>query len=626
VKHSVFQVDVVVAGGGHAGIEASLVCGKLGLSVALVTIDTLAIGRMSCNPAIGGQAKGQIVREIDVLGGVMGRVADISALQYKMLNKSKGRAVWSPRAQIDKRQYEKEVVCQVSKNKHVHVVRGEVVDVLVVGGAVSGVLLRSGEKISSKAVVITCGTFLGGLIHVGDQKIKAGRMGETRSQGITESLSLLGFRSGRLKTGTPPRLKTSSVDFTKCSVSSGDKHPVPFSHFTSVFTPPNVPCYLTKTNKKSHKVIQKNLESSPMFSGDVGGTGPRYCPSIEDKIFRFSQKDSHVLFLEPEWYCSDQIYLNGFSTSLPEAIQKQALMCVSGLEKVEILRPGYAIEYDFFPPSQLKSTLETKLISNLFLAGQINGTSGYEEAAGQGLVAGINAAMSIHERDPLVLTRENSYLGVMIDDLITKDTLEPYRMFTSRAENRLLLRYSNADRRLLELAKRIGVLSKNEVVLLEKKISLTDYYIKQTKTSLPPQTINPALEAKNETPVNQKIPFKEVLKRPSVSLSDFYPLFFKETQEEESLPGHHTKESLLEAETTIKYEGYIKRQNEHLNRIKSNREKPIPFGFDYKNLVGLSSEAKEKLMNIKPENLGQAGRISGITPSDISVLSVYLYK
>jgi len=626
VKHSVFQVDVVVAGGGHAGIEASLVCAKLGLSVALITIDTLAIGRMSCNPSIGGQAKGQIVREIDVLGGVMGRVADVSALQYKMLNKSKGRAVWSPRAQVDKRKYEKEVLRQVSTNEHILVVRGEVVDVLVVGGAVSGVLLRSGEKVSSKTVVITCGTFLNGLIHVGDQKIKAGRMGEERSQGITESLALLGFRFGRLKTGTPPRLKTSSVDFTKCSVSLGDKHPVPFSHFTSDFTPPNVPCFLTKTNKKSHNIIRKNLESSPMFSGDIGGTGPRYCPSIEDKIFRFFQKDSHVLFLEPEWKDSDQIYLNGFSTSLPEEIQKQALSCVSGFENVDMLRPGYAIEYDFFPPSQLKSTLETKLISNLFLAGQINGTSGYEEAAGQGLVAGINAAMSIREKEPLVLTRENSYLGVMIDDLITKDTVEPYRMFTSRAENRLLLRYSNADRRLLELAKKLGVLSKDELTFIEKKISLTDYYIKQANASLSPKTINPVLESKKESPVNQKIPFKEILKRPSVSLSDFYPLLFKENHGKQSLPKHHTKESLLEAETTIKYEGYIKRQNEHLNRIKTNREKPIPVGFDYKNLVGLSSEAKEKLIKIKPENLEQAGRISGITPSDISVLSIYLYK
>ena len=618
--------DVIVVGGGHAGAEASLVCVKLGLSVSLVTINPRAVGRMSCNPSIGGLAKGQLVREIDVLGGVMGRVSDISALQYKMLNRSKGRAVWSPRAQIDKRKYEQEVLRRISLSEGLSVLRGEVVKINTSGGGVSGVVLLSGEKLFCRALIITCGTFLNGLIHVGEQKTRAGRMGEKHSHGITESLHSLGFSSSRLKTGTPPRIKTSSIDFSKCSVSPGDKDPSPFSYFTSVFTSPNLPCYITKTNAASHKIINKNIHLSPMFTGDIVGRGPRYCPSIEDKIYRFPKRDEHYLYLEPEWHNSNQVYLNGFSTSLPMSTQIKALRAVPALKNLELLRPGYAIEYDFFPPSQLKITLESKALSGLFLAGQINGTSGYEEAAGQGLVAGINSAMFVLNKRPLLLSREDSYLGVMLDDLTTKDTLEPYRMFTSRAEYRLLLRYSNAERRLIKHSDKHNLLTKAEISILQKKIDLTRAVVDSTRTSLGPKALNRVLRKKGEPLVKQKKPIKVILKRPGISIKDF-----KDTVLNGALKGSDLflpliEEAVLEAETIIKYDGYIKRQKEQIKKLSSINKKKIPYNFDYNGLVGLSLEAKEKLSTIRPETLGQAMRVSGVNPSDVAVLSVFLYK
>ncbi len=618
--------DVIVVGGGHAGVEASLICAKLGISVSLVTISPGAIGRMSCNPSIGGLAKGQLVREIDVLGGIMGRVSDLSALQYKMLNRSKGRAVWSPRAQVDKRVYEKEVLHRVSLSGGLSVLRGEVVEINTSRGGVSGVVLLSGETLFCRALIITCGTFLNGLIHVGEQKTKAGRMGERHSRGITESLLSLGFCSSRLKTGTPPRIKTSSIDFSKCSVSVGDKDPSPFSHFTSAIASPDLPCYITKTNTVSHKIINKSMHLSPMFTGDVLGRGPRYCPSIEDKICRFPKRDEHYLYLEPEWHNSNQIYLNGFSTSLPLSTQITALRAVPALENLEILRPGYAIEYDFFPPSQLKTTLETKTISGLFLAGQINGTSGYEEAAGQGLVAGINAAMFVLNKKPLLLSREDSYLGVMLDDLTTKDTLEPYRMFTSRAEYRLLLRYSNAENRLIKHSEKHSLLTKKELSLLQKKTNLTRAIVSATCASLGPRALNRVLQKTGEPPVKQKKPIKDILKRPRVSIKDFKESVLDEHLKDTTLFSPLAEEAVLEAETIVKYAGYIKRQKDQIKKLSSINKKKIPDNFNYKGVVGLSLEAKEKLSSIKPETLGQAMRISGVNPSDVAVLSVFLYR
>ena len=618
--------DVLVVGGGHAGVEASLICAKLGISVSLVTISPGAIGRMSCNPSIGGLAKGQLVREIDVLGGIMGRVSDLSALQYKMLNRSKGRAVWSPRAQVDKREYEKEVLHRVSLSGGLSVLRGEVVEINTSRGGVSGVVLLSGETLFCRALIITCGTFLNGLIHIGEQKTKAGRMGERHSRGITESLRSLGFCSSRLKTGTPPRIKTSSIDFSKCSVSVGDKEPSPFSHFTSAIASPDLPCYITKTNTVSHKIINKSMHLSPMFTGDVLGRGPRYCPSIEDKICRFPKRDKHYLYLEPEWHNSNQIYLNGFSTSLPLSTQINALRAVPALENLEILRPGYAIEYDFFPPSQLKTTLETKTISGLFLAGQINGTSGYEEAAGQGLVAGINAAMFVLNKKPLLLSREDSYLGVMLDDLTTKDTLEPYRMFTSRAEYRLLLRYSNAENRLIKHSEKHSLLTKKELSLLQKKTNLTRAVVSATHTSLGPRALNRVLQKTGEPLVKQKKPIKDILKRPRVSIKDFKESVLDEHLKDTTLFSPLAEEAVLEAETIVKYAGYIKRQKDQIKKLSSINKKKIPDNFNYKGVVGLSLEAKEKLSSIKPETLGQAMRISGVNPSDVAVLSVFLYR
>ena len=618
--------DVVIVGGGHAGAEASLICVKLGLSVSLVTINPGAVGRMSCNPSIGGLAKGQLVREIDVLGGIMGKVTDLSALQYKMLNKSKGRAVWSPRAQVDKRIYEQEVLRRVSVSKGLSVLRGEVVKINTNGGSVSGVVLLSGEKLFCRALIITCGTFLNGLIHVGEQKTRAGRMGEKHSHGITESLRSLGFCSSRLKTGTPPRIKTSSIDFSKCSVSAGDKEPSPFSYFTSVFSSPNLPCYITKTNTVTHKIINQNMHLSPMFSGDVVGRGPRYCPSIEDKVYRFPKRSEHALYLEPEWRNSNQVYLNGFSTSLPVSTQIKALGAVPALKNLEILRPGYAIEYDFFPPSQLKTTLETKTVSGLFLAGQINGTSGYEEAAGQGLVAGINAAMFVLNKKPLLLSREDSYLGVMLDDLTTKDTLEPYRMFTSRAEYRLLLRYSNAESRLIKHSDKHCLLTKRELSVLQKKINLTNAMVSATRASLGKSDLNSILKKTGEPPVKQKKPIVDILKRPRVSIKDFKESVLDEHLKATTLFFPLAEEAALEAETIIKYDGYIKRQKDQIKKLSSINKKKIPYDFNYKGVVSLSKEAKEKLSIIRPETLGQAMRVSGVNPSDVAVLSVFLYR
>ncbi len=625
MKHPSGRYDVIVAGGGHAGVEAAYIASSLGCNTALITLDKNAVARMSCNPAIGGLAKGQIVREIDILGGVMPRVADQSGIQFKMLNRSKGRSVWSPRAQIDKRLYEKKILFELSMQNHLDIIEVEVVDLIEEAGHVSGVVFRNGERIYCDQLILTFGTFLNGLVHVGERKISAGRMGEPTSEGITESLVSRGFISGRLKTGTPPRLDAGSIDWSKTTPSFGDKHPSPFSFSTKDFQPPNIPCHYIKTTTKTHDVIQKNIKRSPMFSGDVFGVGPRYCPSIEDKIHRFAHHDSHLLFLEPEWNRSSQIYLNGFSTSLPEDVQLESLRCISGFENVQFFRPGYAIEYDFFPPAQLHATLESKNISGLFFAGQINGTSGYEEAAAQGLLAGINASMNVKGKDSLTLARNEAYIGVLVDDLITKDTMEPYRMFTSRAEFRLLLRYSNTDRRLLHHAKRIGLLSEDYCSFLENKLYQTDQLLSEFEASVSPDEINPALQQLDQPTLIQQMPATRVLKRPGVSIKSFPERYFKSIESSGYEKG--IKEEIVsEVEATIKYSGYIDRQNQQVAQLKKQESFVIPDGLDYHAIPSLSNEGREKLLFVRPETLGQAMRISGVSPADISVLAVYLVK
>ena len=617
------KCDLVVVGGGHAGIEAALVAHKLGIDVVLVSMDIKAIGRMSCNPAIGGLAKGQMVRELDVLGGVMGFFADQATLQSKTLNLSKGRSVWSPRSQIDKIKYEK-VVQKYIKDVGLSVIGGEVIKINEVGGSVNSVIFSDGSELFCKAAILTCGTFLNGLIHIGEEKIKAGRLDEKRSEGITESLLSFGFNAGRLKTGTPPRIKKSSVDWSVGLAGYGDKKPKALSYKTKKFLPKDEPCFAFRTNKTTHELILENLTKSAMYSGETMAAGPRYCPSIEDKVYKFSQNPSHILQLEPEWTNSKQIYVNGFSTSLPEKIQLQCLRSVEGLNSVEFLRPGYAIEYDFFFPSQLKTSLETKGISGLFLAGQINGTSGYEEASAQGLLAGINAAQKIIGAPPLLLKRNDAYMGVLIDDLVLKDTNEPYRMFTSRAEYRLQLRASNADQRLLKYSTKLGLLEKNLLKDLDKKNKATqDIVLQLEKENIGPKEINGHLSSVGENNITEPIKISQLLKRPQVKIGVFdLPVFKKIKKEYPS----HSEEILFEAETIIKYGGYINRQKEEIEKLKIYEEMFIPSTFDYKKIKSISNEGREKLMSVLPETIGQAQRIPGIRPTDISILLVYLKR
>ena len=616
MKHN--NIDVVVVGGGHAGVEAANILSKLGLVVGLVSMDKKGLGRMSCNPAIGGVAKGQLVREVDLLGGLMAKIADLSGLQHKMLNKSKGRSVWSPRAQVDKRKYESLCSRLIFNSKNIIIIEGEVVSIGIVKNKITGVKLRDGTKILSRSVIVTCGTFLSGIIHIGDRKAPAGRMGEVRSEGITENLVSFGFRTIRLKTGTPPRALKSSIRWSKTTEEFGDKKPAPFSHFTEKFNPINEPCHTVRTNQSSHSVIEDNLDRSPMYSGEILATGPRYCPSIEDKIVRFSKQDSHLLFLEPEWFKSDQIYINGYSTSLPEEVQLESLRKIPAFKNVELLRPGYAIEYDCFPPSQLKASLESKEVSGLFFAGQINGTSGYEEAAAQGIVSGINSAAYINGSEPLVVKRSEGYIGVLIDDLITKDTQEPYRMFTSRAEYRLMLRYSNVDSRLFPLAKKYFLLSKKEEETILNRLQLKNAVFNTIKESLPSEV----LKSFN---LKQKIKTKDYIKRPGVGLMPVLKKLNK-TPKKNNVPRWCYNEVLNDVETEVKYEGYIKRHLSEIQKISQNENLPIDKNIDYSSYSGLSAEAIEKLSIVKPETFGQACRISGVSPADISALMVYLFK
>ncbi|MFQ6677436.1 MAG: tRNA uridine-5-carboxymethylaminomethyl(34) synthesis enzyme MnmG [Fidelibacterota bacterium] len=625
MKHSANNFDVVVVGAGHAGIEAALAASRLGVTVGLITIDPLVLGRMSCNPAIGGLAKGQMVREVDVLGGVMGIAADNTGLQFKMLNKSKGMAVWSPRAQVDKRAYEKFVNNIINRNSNISLIKGDVTKLIINHYSVSKVVLRNGVELSAKSIVLTCGTFLNGLIHVGERKIHAGRMGESGSVGISEFLVSHGFIKGRLKTGTPPRIIANSVNWKKLSLSIGDDNPTPFSYRTSAFNPPNVPCHIAQTNEVCHEIVRRDILSSPMFSGDVSGVGPRYCPSIEDKIHRFSSRNSHSLFLEPEWMNSNQIYVNGFSTSLPEKTQLNALKKIHGLEKVKLFRPGYAIEYDFFPSSQLKKSLETKNVSGLFFAGQINGTSGYEEAAAQGLVAGANAARSVLNKEPLLLSRSDAYIGVLIDDLITKETDEPYRMFTSRAEYRILIRYSSAAKRLAKKSFEFGLITHKTFETISSLLEITKQALTALETSITPSEINHLLSTLGESVLKQKSSAYDILKRPSVNINHLPNRLFKKIKIKNA-PVYFVNEMMREAEISIKYKGYIDRQLREILTLKSQEAKIIPPGFNYSTLKNMSNEAREKLSFVRPETLGQAIRVSGVSPADAAVLAVHLHR
>ena len=619
--------DVIVVGAGHAGCEAAAAAANLGSSTLLITMDMQRMGQMSCNPAMGGVAKGQIVREIDALGGYSGIVSDKSAIQFRMLNLSKGPAMWSPRTQNDRTLFSIEWRKMLEATKNLYFWQDSVVNVLFEGEQVKGVETAMGLTFYCKAVVLTSGTFLNGVIHIGEKRFGGGRMAEKASTGITESLNAIGFESGRMKTGTPPRVDGRSLDYSKMVEQPGDEFPSKFSYLPSIKPlSTQLSCHITYTNTNVHDILREGFDRSPMFSGRIQGLGPRYCPSIEDKIERFSDRDRHQLFVEPEGWDTVEVYVNGFSTSLPEEIQKKAMRLIPGFENVRIFRPGYAIEYDYFPPTQLKSTLETKTIKGLFFAGQINGTTGYEEAAGQGLIAGINAHQSINEKEPFVLSRDEAYIGVLIDDLITKGTEEPYRMFTSRAEFRILLRQDNADKRLTEKSFRIGLAKEDRLLVLHKKYDVVESVKSQLQSIfVSPDSVNTILEKKETSIISQKQSLANLIARPQLNVSDFIHLEpLKGIAENENIA--ESAEILDAVEILIKYSGYIDKEREMANRI--NRFEGIVLGdkIDYNSITSLSNEAREKLKKFKPQTLGQAKNISGISPSDISILLISMSK
>ncbi|NIF05821.1 tRNA uridine-5-carboxymethylaminomethyl(34) synthesis enzyme MnmG [Chryseobacterium sp. Tr-659] len=612
--------DVIVVGAGHAGCEAAAAAANLGSKTLLVTMNMQTIGQMSCNPAMGGIAKGQIVREIDAMGGYSGIVADKSAIQFKMLNLSKGPAMWSPRTQNDRMLFAEEWRLALENTPNLDFFQDMVKQLIVENNKVTGVVTSLGIEIKAKSVVLTNGTFLNGLIHVGDKQLGGGRMGEPRAFGITEQLVTLGFEAGRMKTGTPPRVDGRSLDYSKMEEQKGDENPQKFSYLDTPKLTKQLSCHIVYTNETVHDILREGFDRSPMFNGTIQSLGPRYCPSIEDKINRFAERNRHQLFVEPEGWKTVEIYVNGFSSSLPEDVQIKAMKHIPGFENVKVFRPGYAIEYDYFPPTQLKHTLETKIIDNLYFAGQINGTTGYEEAAGQGLIAGINAHNKVHEKDEFILNRDEAYIGVLIDDLITKGTEEPYRMFTSRAEYRLLLRQDNADIRLTEKAFQLGLAKEDRLKRVEAKIaesqSLEEFL---RETSLKPGIINPVLSSIESSPVDQAYRAAQILTRPNMTLEKLDEIdFIKEVSTK------YNEEVREQAEINIKYRGYIEKEKENVAKLNRLENIKIPEDFDYTKLSSLSAEAKQKMSNVRPKTIAQAGRISGVSPADINVLLVYL--